>query len=86
MLIEDFPPTLVEFDERFGSEEACRAYLARLRWPEGFRCPACGHPHGWPNRRHDLQCARCGRQTSPTAGTILEGTRKPLRPQAVGAT
>ena len=79
MLIEDFPPTLVEFDERFGSEEACRAYLARLRWPEGFRCPACGHPHGWPNRRHDLQCARCGRQTSLTAGTILEGTRKPLR-------
>ncbi len=33
MLIEDFPPTLAEFDERFGSEEA---YLARLRWPEGF--------------------------------------------------
>ncbi len=79
MLIEDFPKTLVEFDERFGSEEACRASLTRLRWPEGFRCPACGHPGGWTNRRHDIECARCGRQTSLTAGTILEGTRKPLR-------
>ncbi len=79
MLIEDFPKTLVEFDERFGSEGACRAYLTRLRWPEGFRCPACGHPGGWANRRHDVECARCGRQTSLTAGTILEGTRKPLQ-------
>lgn len=78
MLIEDFPKTLVEFDERLGSEEACRVYLMRLRWPEGFRCPACGHPGGWTNRRHDIECARCGRQTSLTAGTILEGTRKPL--------
>lgn len=79
MLIEDFPRTLVEFDEQFGSEEACRAYLARLRWPEGFQCPACGHPRGWTNRRHDVECGRCGRQTSLTAGTVLAGTRKPLR-------
>jgi hypothetical protein len=39
---EDFPKTLVEFDERFGIEEACQVYLAGLRRPEGFRCPACG--------------------------------------------
>jgi len=78
MSVEDFPATLVEFQERFGTEEACRAYLAQVRWPEGFRCPACGNPQGWTNRRHDIQCAQCGRQTSLTAGTVLEGTRKPL--------
>jgi transposase-like protein len=78
MIEEEFPANLVEFEERFGTEEACRSYLARVRWPEGFRCPACGHPEGWPNLRHDIQCARCGRQTSLTAGTIMEGTRKPL--------
>jgi transposase-like protein len=78
MLIEDFPKTLVEFDARFGTEAACQAYLAQRRWPEGFRCPGCGHDRGWVNRRQDFECARCGHQTSLTAGTILEGTRKPL--------
>lgn len=79
MLPEDFPRTLVDFNERFGTEAACRTYLTRLRWPEGFRCPACGGKRGWLNHRHAIECAHCGRQTSVTAGTILEGTRKPLR-------
>lgn len=78
-MLADFPKTLVEFDERFGTEAACREYLTRLRWPEGFRCPGCGHDRGWVNRRHDIQCRHCGRQTSLTAGTIFAGTRKPLR-------
>ena len=77
-MLVDFPKTLVEFDERFGTEAACREYLARLQWPEGFRCPRCGHGRGWVNRRHDIQCRQCGRQTSLTAGTIFAGTRKPL--------
>jgi len=37
--MEDYPRDLQEFDARFGSEEACRDYLAKLRWPEGFVCP-----------------------------------------------
>jgi transposase-like protein len=78
-MLVDFPKTLMEFDERFGTEVACREYLMRLRWPGGFRCPKCGHDRGWTNRRHDIQCAQCGRQTSLTAGTIFAGTRKPLR-------
>ena len=78
-MLLDFPKTLVEFDERFGTEAACRDYLVHLRWPKGFRCPKCGHDRGWTNRRHDIQCTRCGRQTSLTAGTIFAGTRKSLR-------
>src|SRR5712692_5735538 len=78
-MLVDFPKTLVEFDERFGTEAACREYLTRLRWPDGFRCPKCGHERGWTNQRHDIQCAQCGRQTSLTAGTIFAGSRKPLR-------
>ena len=38
----DYPRTLQEFDEWFPTEEACAAYLGRLRWPDGFCCPACG--------------------------------------------
>ncbi|MFH1739725.1 MAG: IS1595 family transposase, partial [bacterium] len=31
--MEDYPRTVLEFEERFATEEACRAYLAQLRWP-----------------------------------------------------
>jgi transposase-like protein len=77
--VEDYPRDLIEFEARFSTEEACRDYLLRLRWPDGFRCPACGHERAWPVRKVWLQCARCGRQTSATAGTIFQDTRKPLR-------
>ena len=76
---EDYPRTLPEFEERFASEAACRAYLRQLRWPGGFRCPACETDRGWATGRSDLmECAHCHHQTSVTAGTIFEGTRKPL--------
>ena len=78
--MEDYPRSVGEFEERFGSEVACRAYLVKLRWPEGFRCPRCGGQEAWPiGRGHLMECSGCHRQTSITAGTIFEGTRKPLR-------
>lgn len=75
----DYPRTLVEFEEWFSSEEACVEYLRRLRWGDGFRCPACGGEKTWPTGRGQLRCAACQRQTSPIAGTIFQGTRAPLR-------
>ena len=74
-----YPRTMQEFDTWFLSEEACINFLVRLRWPEGFRCPACGSPKGWATARGNIRCSKCQRQTSPIAGTIFEGTRKPLR-------
>lgn len=77
--MEDYPRTLGEFERRFASQEACRAYLVQLRWPEdGFRCPNCGGAKAWPVRAVLLECAACGHQTSVTAGTIFQDTRTPL--------
>lgn len=75
----DYPRTVQEFDEWFPSEAACLEYLQRVRWPDGFRCPRCGGPSAWRTARGQFRCVTCERQTSPTAGTIFEGTRKPLR-------
>jgi hypothetical protein len=85
----DFPGLLLlakacESDERFrrqfGTEEACRDWFFRARWPTGFICPGCGsRGAGWHALRKVWQCTRCHKQTSLTAGTLLEGTRKPLR-------
>lgn len=77
--VEDFPPNLAEFERRFASEEACRLYLAQLRWPDGFRCPRCRGQKAWPARDGRLwHCAACGHQSSVTAGTIFQDTRIPL--------
>src|SRR5271166_3732099 len=76
--VEDYPRTLAELEARFSSEEACREYLFRLRWPEGFRCWRCGEGKTWPLRSGRFQCAGCGHQVSVTAGTIFQGTRTPL--------
>ena len=71
---------LAEFDAWFSSEAACEAYLYELRWPEEFECPGCGScGEGWRTGRGHVRCRERGRQTSTTAGTLFEGTRKPLR-------
>ena len=31
--------SLVEFQRRFVSDEACMEHLFRLRWPDGYTCP-----------------------------------------------
>lgn len=75
----DFPRTLAEFHARFATEGACREYLAASRWPEGYRCPACGHPDATELADRLLwQCRACRHQTSVTGGTVLHGTRLPL--------
>ncbi len=77
--MEDYPRNLAEFEARFATEQACREYLCQLRWPEGFRCPRCGHDKAWAVRTALLECAGCGHQASPTAGTIFQDTRQPLQ-------
>jgi len=77
--MEDYPRTVMELEERFSTEEACRDYLIRLRWPTGFLCPRCQAPGRWTATRGRLICRACRYQASVTAGTIFQDTRKPLR-------
>jgi len=76
----DFPRSLIDFQRRFPDEKACAAYLADARWPDGFRCPECGHDKGWElaTKAFTRECARCGKQTSVTAGTMMHGSKLPL--------
>lgn len=77
--MEDYPRTLQEFEGRFTSEEACREYLARLRWPEGFVCPQCDGQASWWTARGLFRCKACDHQASITAGTIFQDSHLPLR-------
>jgi len=69
----------MEFERQFATEEACRAYLVRLRWPEGARCLRCHSPSVWATSRGLYHCTFCGFQTSVLAGTIFQDTKADLR-------
>ncbi len=76
----DYPRSLIAFQRRFGDDRACAEHLFCVRWPEGFRCPACGHPKGWAleTKAWTFQCAKCAKQTSVTSGTIMHGSKLAL--------
>jgi transposase-like protein len=77
--MEDFPKTLIEFRERFATEEACLDFIVSMRWPSGFVCPKCHTRKMRPTKRGLFECRKCRKQISVTAGTVFHGTRKPLR-------
>lgn len=76
--MQEYPGTVLEFRERFATEEACKAYLEALRWPDGFVCPQCGGRRAWAMQRALYWCRDCGYQGSVTAGTLFQDTHKPL--------
>jgi len=72
--------TFEEFITRFATEKQCRDYLYQLRWPNGFVCPKCEKPAtAWPIGELLFKCSLCRHETSIIAGTIFQGTRKPLK-------
>lgn len=79
MLTEDYPGNFEEFIDRFQSEDDCCRYIAQLRWPDGFVCPRCQGAKAWTTSRRLYHCSACGHETSITAGTVFQGTRKALR-------
>jgi transposase-like protein len=65
--------------EDFGSEEKCRTYLEKLRWPKGMTCPECGSPKiSRILARNQFDCDSCRYQFSATSGTIFHDTHLPL--------
>ena len=71
--------TFDEFVKQFSTEDQCREYLFKLRWPNGFECPRC---NGKEYRILDGKlywCKRCKYKASITSGTIFQDTRNPLK-------
>jgi Transposase zinc-ribbon domain len=71
---------MATFEEQFKSEQDCRTFLKKLKYPDGsFCCPACGDTGCTQLASRDLsQCNFCKKQYSLTAGTIFHGARTPL--------
>src|SRR3954470_22639730 len=79
MLPDGLPEDLPSFLARFGTDGQGREYLFEARWPEGFRCAACGHDDAYtPKTKIVYECVACLKQHSLLAGTIFEQTKTGL--------
>lgn len=79
MGMENYPKTMLELEKQFSTEKECIEYLFKVRWPEGFNCPKCKGAKAWLTNRGLYHCSNCGFQSSVTAGTIFQDTKKPLK-------
>ncbi len=67
------PQTLIEAIRHFSDLDVATEYVASIRWPEGFVCPACGkQAHSYLKTRRLWKCKACKKQTSVKKGTIFE--------------
>jgi len=70
---------LLDFQKKFQTEEDCEKHLFKLRWPEGFICPRCGHSkYYFISKRKLYQCCKCRHQASLTAETVMHRSRTTL--------
>ena len=71
--------SLFEFQTRFPDEDKCKAYLATLKWGNGYKCVKCGHGKYCGGLGvYDRQCTRCGYIESPMAGTLFHKSKLPI--------
>jgi transposase-like protein len=74
--------TFAQWEAMFPTEDHCKAYLAKNRWPNGVVCPRCGNTEVYTLTDFRWQCHACaenGYRFSVIAGTIFENTNKDLR-------
>ncbi|MGP8080186.1 MAG: IS1595 family transposase [Dehalococcoidales bacterium] len=71
---------MMKLMEQYGSDEACREVLTKLRWQDGVQCPRCGSKsirNSYTREQYD--CGSCGYQFSSITGTIFQDTHLPLQ-------
>src|SRR3982751_1658798 len=79
MLPDDLPEDMPSFLARFGTDGQCREYLFKARWPDGFRCSACGPDDAYALKTKIVyECVAGRKHRSRWAGTIFEQTKTGL--------
>lgn len=70
---------ILDFGETFPNDDACKAYLADLKWNDGFTCKKCGGDTGCLKKDYNYHCYTCNHVESSTAGTLFHRNRFGLR-------
>jgi transposase-like protein len=70
---------LLEFAERFKTDEDCKKYLSEIKWEGGYICRKCGHTKYQERKNHSRTCNYCSDTESPTANTLFHKVKFGLR-------
>ena len=69
----------IKFNQRFKDDACCYEYLASVKWEQGYKCKRCGClKYGKGKKAFSRRCIKCGRDESPTAGTMFDKCKIPL--------
>jgi transposase-like protein len=72
-MIMEQPKTLQQAMRYFSDEQVCIDTVAKMRWPNGPVCPACGHKeHYYLKTQKRWKCKECYKQFTVKLGTIFE--------------
>ena len=73
--------TVVELADMFPDEAAATAWFETKVWPDGRYCPRCGstNTHHASHKTMPYWCTDCRSYFSVKTGTVLEGSKLPLR-------
>ena len=71
---------LLEFNEHYPNEEACKAEFKRYREKVGVRCNKCGNTtHYWKKNREQWECKNCSHRTTLKSGTVMQNSKLPFQ-------
>jgi len=70
---------LIEFTERFKTDEDCKEYLSHFKWSEGFKCTKCEHTGSQIRSNYSRTCNKCSHTESTTADTLFHKVKFGVR-------
>jgi transposase-like protein len=53
------------------NDDACKAYLSKIKWMDGFKCSKCGSEKGCEKAGYNYHCYSCNHVESSTANTLF---------------
>jgi transposase-like protein len=70
---------LLEFAERFNTDEKCKEYLSEIKWECGFKCVKCSHTASQIRKDYSRTCNKCSHTETATANTLFHKVKFGVR-------
>lgn len=70
---------LIEFAERFKSDQDCREYLSNIKWSKHYVCRKCSHTKSQIRKDYARTCNICSDTESAMANTLFHKVKFGLR-------
>jgi hypothetical protein len=71
--------SIIEFSEKFKTDQDCKDYLAQLKWSQGYKYGKCQHTTYVKGKKEGhRRCQQCGYEESFTSVTLFHKVKFPL--------